>query len=385
MDEALDVSRLIGSIYDAALNPSSWPEVLGEIAAFVDGTAAGILSRDPTTMTGVITYDSGVDPEVKKSYLDTYIRFDPTTTSEFFVEVDELVTTEDIMPYEEFLQTRYYQEWVKPQGLADVIGSVIDRNFSNAALFKVFFSERHGIVSKEDRRRASLIVPHVRRSVLIGRLIDLKATETVSLSNVLDHLRTAIIMVDRTGFVTHANAAGYALMSVGSPVSCQKSRFKINDAVVQKYFVDLFEAAHRGDAAVGKQGIAVPLTDRDGAHYVAHVLPLISGARGVEGRAYQAVASVFIHKAQFEPPSPPEVIAKAYKLTPSELRTMLAIVEIGGVPEAAAAMGIAESTVKSHLSRLFEKTGATRQADLVKIFAGYANPPVGSDPLTPPK
>jgi hypothetical protein len=38
-------------------------------------------------------------------------------------------------------------------------------------------------------------------------------------------------------------------------------------------------------------------------------------------------------------------------------------------------------TVKSHLSRLFEKTGGTRQADLVKIFAGYANPPLGSVPL----
>jgi DNA-binding CsgD family transcriptional regulator/PAS domain-containing protein len=381
MDEAQDVSRLIGGVYDAALTPSTWPQVLGEIAAFMDGTISAIFTRDPASMTGMISYDSGADPAVKKSYFDTYIRLDPTTTSQFFVDVDELVSTEDIMPYDEFLQTRYYLEWVKPQGLADALGSVIDRNFSKAALFNVFFSERHGIVNKEDRRKASLIVPHVRRSVLIGRLIDLKATETVSLSNVLDQLRTAIIMVDRTGFVTHANAAGYALMGEGSPVSCEKSRFKIIDPAVQKYFVDLFEAAHRGDAGVGQQGIAVPLTDKDGAHYVAHVLPLISGARGAEGRAYQAVASVFIHKAKFDPPSPPEVIAKAYKLTPSELRTMLAIVEIGGVPEAAVAMGIAESTVKSHLSRLFEKTGATRQADLVKIFAGYANPPVGSELL----
>jgi DNA-binding CsgD family transcriptional regulator len=52
----------------------------------------------------------------------------------------------------------------------------------------------------------------------------------------------------------------------------------------------------------------------------------------------------------------------------------LAIVEVGGVPEVAAALGIAASTVKTHLDRLFGKTGATRQADLVKLVAGYAMP-----------
>jgi hypothetical protein len=37
-------------------------------------------------------------------------------------------------------------------------------------------------------------------------------------------------------------------------------------------------------------------------------------------------------------------------------------------------MGISVSTVKTHLRRLFAKTGTDRQADLVKLVAGYANP-----------
>jgi DNA-binding CsgD family transcriptional regulator len=53
---------------------------------------------------------------------------------------------------------------------------------------------------------------------------------------------------------------------------------------------------------------------------------------------------------------------------------MLANVDIGGVPEVAAALGVAETTVKTHLSRLFEKTGAGRQADLVKLVAGFSTP-----------
>ena len=38
------------------------------------------------------------------------------------------------------------------------------------------------------------------------------------------------------------------------------------------------------------------------------------------------------------------------------------------------AEGIAETTVKTHLHRVFAKTGVSRQADLVKLAAGFSNP-----------
>jgi DNA-binding CsgD family transcriptional regulator len=72
-----------------------------------------------------------------------------------------------------------------------------------------------------------------------------------------------------------------------------------------------------------------------------------------------------------------EAIGKMFKLTPTELRVLLAIVEVGGVPEVAAAFGVAETTVRTHVSNLFEKTGTKRQADLVKLVAGYATPMTG--------
>ena len=40
----------------------------------------------------------------------------------------------------------------------------------------------------------------------------------------------------------------------------------------------------------------------------------------------------------------------------------------------ATAFGVADTTVRTHVNRLFEKTGATRQADLVKLVAGYTTP-----------
>jgi DNA-binding CsgD family transcriptional regulator len=63
-----------------------------------------------------------------------------------------------------------------------------------------------------------------------------------------------------------------------------------------------------------------------------------------------------------------------YQLTPGELRVLTALSQDSGIPAVSAAIGISESTVKTHLQRLFEKTRTSRQADLVKLVAGHASP-----------
>jgi DNA-binding CsgD family transcriptional regulator len=107
---------------------------------------------------------------------------------------------------------------------------------------------------------------------------------------------------------------------------------------------------------------------------VAHVLPLTSGARRRVGTSYSAVAAFFVRKAELDLPSPVEAMATCYQLTAAELRVLMAIVQVGGVPEVAPVLGISETTVKTHLQHVFEKTDTNRQADLVKLVAEYMSP-----------
>jgi DNA-binding CsgD family transcriptional regulator len=124
---------------------------------------------------------------------------------------------------------------------------------------------------------------------------------------------------------------------------------------------------------VGRRGIAVALKARDGARYVANVLPLTSGARRSAGAVYSATAVVFVHRATLDMPSPPEVVAREFRLTPAELRVLFAIIEVGNALEVAKILGISEGTVRTHLHNLYGKTSTTRQTELVKLVAGYSN------------
>ena len=105
-----------------------------------------------------------------------------------------------------------------------------------------------------------------------------------------------------------------------------------------------------------------------------HVLPLRSGERRKAVSGSPAVAALFVHKVTMGARPAPEMIARRYSLTPMELRVLLAIVDVGGVPESAEALGVAQTTVKWHLGHLFQKTGTSRQADLVKLIAGFSSP-----------
>jgi DNA-binding CsgD family transcriptional regulator len=372
------VSSLIGDIYDAALDPALWDGVLPKARALIGGCAAALFSKDATRKSLNVHYDDGgLDPRYKQLYFDKYVKLDPTTTGHVFAEIGQPISTADLFPVGEFRDTRFYREWSQPQGLADFVCAVLDKTATSAAMFGVFRHERDGPVDEETRRRMRLIVPHIRRAVLIGRVIDLKTAEAATLADTLDGISAGMLLVDQSGRIVHANAGGHAMLSERSVLRAVGGRLVAIEASADQALTEIFAMAGGGDAAVGTRGIAVPLSARNGERYVAHVLPLTSGARRNAGRSYAAVAALFVHRAALEALSPPEAIAKLYNLTPSELRVLLAIVQVGGVPETAEALGVAEATVKTHLHRLFSKTGAARQADLVKLVAALSNPLVG--------
>ena len=376
MQESEVLATLIGDIYDAALDTALWGAALGKTREFVGGMAAAVYCKDAVTKSGQIFYhDGGIGPDFTQLYFDKYVKFDPTTTAQIFADVGQTVATEDIMPYGEFVETRFYKEWVQPQGMVDCANHVLDKSPTGAALFGVFRHERHGLVDDEMRRRLRLVVPHLRRALLVGRVIDQSTATATRFADCLDSLTAGMFLVAATGAIVHANTSGHVMLDSGDVLRAVDGRLVASDPDSDQALQEVLAAAANGDPAVGVRGIAHPLAAHpDGERYVAHVMPLTSGARRQAGKQYAAAAVLIAHKVGFQMPFAPEAIAKFYKLTASELRVLLAIVQVGGVPETAEALGVAESTVKTHLRRLFDKTGSNRQADLVKLMAGFSSP-----------
>ena len=110
----------------------------------------------------------------------------------------------------------------------------------------------------------------------------------------------------------HTNAAAHEILSAGDFLRSTGGRLVAADAATDAALRETVAAAGNDNAEANVKGIALPLAAQNGDRYVAHLLPLTSGARRLASAA-TATAAMFVRKAEMERPSPPDVIAKTHE------------------------------------------------------------------------
>jgi DNA-binding CsgD family transcriptional regulator/PAS domain-containing protein len=366
MRETGKISDLIEGIYVAALEPDRWNDVVVRINEYVGGRACGLFSKDPISKSGVTHYYCGADPYYIRLYADSHSKFDPLAT---LPPLGQVVSIPDLVSFDEYRRGRFYQEWLRPQGCVDAANVVLEKSNSNRPVLLTVLSGK-SMVNDKIRRRVALIAPHAQRALMINRTIRAKQSEAAMFADTLDGLAAGIFLVDAQCRIVYANTAARDILSTDDFLRAIDGRLVARSLPAKQRLRELF-GENTSFATPNKH--AMPLTAHDGEQYVAHVLPLRFVTRAADF-APKAVAALFVRRVTLSSQSYGELLAHSYGLTPTELRVLRVIVEVGGVPEVSEALGIAETTVKTHLYRVFAKTGATRQADLVKLAAGFSNP-----------
>ncbi|MET4216102.1 DNA-binding CsgD family transcriptional regulator [Bradyrhizobium sp. LM6.10] len=364
-------SSLLGEIYDAAVEPALRSGALEQVSHYVGGCAATILSRDSAGLSIEIHQHFGTESRFRQLYRDRYVELDPLIDRHLTLAAEQTIGVTDVMPHADFMATSFYREWVEPQGAIDLAAVALEKSAARTTILQVLRHRSRGTVDEPMRERMRLLAPHLQRSRIMGRQIRARSHTVDDLADVLDGLSTAVCLLDADGRVMHANAACRRLFADANLLALVGDRIVARNTQADKIFRSLCEIDADSEILSAARRQIELATSVDGQHYLLQAFPLKrdrSLSRDV------AATALFVQKASTTPWLAADAIAVAFRLTPSELRVLMAIVEIGGVPDIAAKLGIAETTVKTHLGRLFEKTGAGRQADLVKIAAGFAVP-----------
>ena len=369
MPRARKLPDLVEQIYDAGLDPSLWNDVVLGIRDFVGGQACGLFSKDSISKFGVTHYYCGADPHYIQLYSETHSKFDPLT---ILPAHGQIVSIPDLVNFDEYRRGRFYREWMQPQGCSDAANVVLETSNASCPVMMTVLSGRR-MVDAGMKHRMSLLVPHASRALLVNRAISTELTLGSALADVLDSLSSGIFLLDSACHVVHANASGHALLEADDVVRIVAGQLVASGTQANQTLRGVFAARGDGSALAAGEP-AIPLLSPKGERYVAYILPLASVLRGGRERSFDAVGALLLRKVALGRQSYGDLIARTFELTPAELRVFLSIVEVGGVPETSLALGIAETTVKTHLHRVFAKTGVSRQADLVKLAASFANP-----------
>lgn len=363
-----NLSGTLGLVYDAVLDPDGWTPALEAICNYVGGISANVFwarnARD-----SAVVHSFGENDEYTQSYSETYRHLNPYLPALSLIEPGRVVSGADLVPTAAFAKTRFFNEWVRPQGFSDVLGASLARETHGSALFSVRRGATQGLVDAGALRRMQLITPHVRRAVLTERLIERHQHQAASLEQLVDGLAVAVLLVDRTGRVMHANPAADRLLTDGSIIKIADRRLVTSDISKRQGFATaLADTFDDGAGGYGRHPSPIALKGGDDAKWFAHVLPLRPGDALEWGG--QACAAVFVQPAWIEARSTLAWIGSSYRLTPGELRVLARLVEPGGsVADLALALDLSAATIRTHLRALFAKTGTTRQVDLVRFVA----------------
>jgi DNA-binding CsgD family transcriptional regulator len=364
---------LINDIYDAALDHKCWLGAMEKIADFVGGSATNIFLHDKADGQSVY-FQWGNDPYYDRLYFEKYAPLNPMFPGAMLFDVGQVQAQNDVVPYHEFYETRFFKEWMEPQGIVDSIGGIVEKSAGSVAMLVVRMHQRDGLVNDDMRRRFSLVLPHVRRSLLIGQVISFKEAKAAVMAETLSRLTTAMFLVDGRGGIVLANDAGSELLAEGVVAHGAAGQLNIVSREVNRILIAACAASAEQDSSgLGCQGVAASFFVAE-ERWLMHVLPLTSGARREAGIVYSAVAAIFVRRAAIDTPSALELVSRMYGLTPSEARVVQAVIDVGGVGRIADALGILPSTVKTHLHRVFMKTGTTRQSELVRLVAAHVSP-----------
>ncbi|RVD41487.1 helix-turn-helix transcriptional regulator [Mesorhizobium sp. M4B.F.Ca.ET.215.01.1.1] len=372
------LGSIVGDIYDCVLNPDGWTGVMIRITETMDAAYSTIALASTADNHGRFAARSPWDPERMRVLQEDY-DFDaiPGLKAAVVGDIDTPVATLSHISEAELQQTPFYQNWAKPQGLRE--GCIIKfvHTPDRIGLMGCTTRAGRGIISVEEQRFMALLSPHLRRASLIGDLLD-QARVTASLyRQALDHLAVPVVLTGASGAILHANEAAQQMLSVEGPIRSRNGLLQAQNPAVALALQEAIASAARADASLGSRGIGLPISAPGQPPAVAYVLPLTEGTARAAFRP--ACAAVFVSTTTSASPLPEAVLTTLFDLTPAEARVLLRIGSGLSAPRSAVALGIGENTLKTHLNRIFAKTGTRRQADLVKLISDMGAPLAGPE------
>jgi DNA-binding CsgD family transcriptional regulator/PAS domain-containing protein len=366
------LSDVIGAIYDCAIDPALWPATCRKIADLCESTAGGICVHDLRHTQNDQLFVFGYQPEFLERLGRGYAQ-SPMAIADIVSDNGDVSTLS--MPRFEILESQFYREVMQPFGLLDLIWFPALRTGSRVASLH---ASRSGQVPHYQQREISLfklLSPHVCRALAISDALDIRALKSELLEKTLDGLAAGVFLTARDGRVVHMNAAAERQVKIGSSIRIVKDRLFPTDPAARAALSKAIEGSARDDAVTDMSDHCVAIPDADGAGYLATLLPIERGQRRGVLAPFAASVAVFMQDPVQAPLMPGEAFARLYKLTGGELRVLSALAQGLGGKEAATMLGIGEATVRTHLQRIFSKTGMPRQTDLLRLFQN-STPPV---------
>lgn len=372
-DRVSVISRNVAAAIDAAtFGEGSWDRVPAILSEAFPGSWGGLANMNfPESRLNFLSLQN-MEPAFVTAYAEHFAYINPWNAYWRSLKGTTIGASEEVCPARAFTNTEFYNDWLLPQGGAIAASGmkIVGESDEVANLLL------HYPLSKSGRydRAAVAVLSNVRgnfeRSINLARLLRSDVETAVAKAALVERSRYAAFVVAGDRRIRDTNALAERLFVSGQCAIIRHGRCHLADASADARFAAALALLSQGKPTSASR---IGFRTASGAWQVSvAALPI---AQPVGGRLILLPPERLILVQIVELGSKGldggdlAPLAPAFGLTPSEIALCRRLLSGASVGDAAEQLGITQETVRTRLKMIFQKTGTSRQAELMLLLA----------------
>lgn len=346
-----EFSRIAARIHGAVLAPQDWPSVMVDIRLLFDGGTAGLVVSDGASRAPRCTC---MADDARTAYQDYYHPIDYVLADVEAGPVGLMVPGSGLIA--RAAGSEFDVDWMRPHRFTRGFFVRLTAGRDNVTFLVAGDGSRF-----ETAARAAVfaaLIPHVQQALHIEQRLHGRVLNAEDAERAADSIQRGLVLLDRGGAVIHANAAAEAILEHSDGLSRRGGRLRIEETSGRTRLQAAISAAATPGGSTDPAAQWVLCNRPSGKRpYLLHVLPAADGA----------VLTVVVDlDLPVKPPA--DVLRRIYGLTRAESDVAVRILGGKGLAPIAEELSVSLTTVRTHLQRIFDKTGTHRQAELVRLL-----------------
>jgi DNA-binding CsgD family transcriptional regulator len=363
MATGLELSVLVGMIYDAAESPALWPVFLEHYGKTIRADRTFIQIHRFDEGSSQIVHAWGLDGAIRGSdhYSppDVWRDYGPSKYVQGHVLADTVTYPRSLL-----VKSDFYNDGLVPADGGHGLAGVIAREPNGTLTLAALRDERSHEWDGGDSQLAESLLPHVTRARAIQERLELLRAAAL----VLDTVDVGIVFLTGGGEVIRCNRPAEQIIEADDGLCVRNARLQATDPAADAPLQRALQAAvSAGPSLTCEAAVAVPRGSAKRPYQVMTARPnnpppLFSGMRSPE-----VVALIVDPESQR--PAAIDLLVRIYGLTPREAALASALSTGKTVEQAGEELRMTYETARSHLRRIFGKTNTSRQAELMMLLA----------------
>ncbi|MDW3711684.1 MULTISPECIES: helix-turn-helix transcriptional regulator [unclassified Pseudomonas] len=363
-----EFSELLSLTYRGPLEPTPWASLLEALRLRFDAAYLTLVLRNPAHQRpGLIVNASIHGPHLpgEPSYSEHYYSICP------FLDwpTHRVASADEVLGSQAWKAHAFYRNYLRPLDLRYVL--VANMRTAAGMHCALFACRNHAARDFDTAERAlvALLLPHLRQAVDLHSRVDQLDSERLLYAATIDRLLVGTAILDEAGKVMRSNQAAQRLFAARDGIECRQGK--------------LHAFAGQDNRNLQRAILAVLQYHQHGKYDCVEVLPLVRPtgevplnvllrpiALNYEGRGSEQRPAlvVFIRDPSDSPQASRRLLRSLFQLTRTETEVAMLMMDGLTLDESAERLGVSRNTVRAHLRGVFAKTGATRQAQLVKTL-----------------